>query len=231
MHIHYLQHVAFEGPGCIETWAKEKGHSLSATRLYLNESLPAITSFDALVVMGGPMGAYDEAIYDWMKEEKSFIKETINSGKKVIGICLGSQLVAEVLGAKVYPNKEKEIGWFPLTLTNAAKESSYTDFLPAEFTVFHFHGDTFDLPAGAKLLASSEACINQAYLYNNNVLGLQFHIEATQSGAEAMLEHCADELLVKEKYIQEAAEIKKQMSGYISKNNAYTFELLNRFFQ
>ncbi len=230
MHIHYLQHVAFEGPGCIETWVREKGHTLSVTRLYLNEPLPQVSTFDALVVMGGPMSAYDEAIYDWMKAEKVFIREAINNAKKVIGICLGSQLIAEVLGARVYPNKEKEIGWFPLTLTNAGKENTCTDFLPSEFTVFHFHGDTFDLPEGAKLLASSEACVNQAYLYKNNVLGLQFHIEATQSGAEAMLEHCAGEL-VEAKYIQQADEIKSQMDKYVPENNVYMFELLNRFLQ
>src|ERR1019366_3931236 len=116
MRLHYLQHVPFEGPGKIEEWAAKANHTVKASRLYANDSLPAAESFDMLVVMGGPMGANEDARYRWMKGEKLLIELAIEKEKKVLGICLGAQLIARVLGAKVYANGEKEIGWFPIEL-------------------------------------------------------------------------------------------------------------------
>ncbi|MCG8378009.1 MAG: type 1 glutamine amidotransferase, partial [Proteobacteria bacterium] len=112
MNIHFLQHVPFEGLGSIENYINEKSHHLSCSRLYLDQELPSVNDLDWLFVMGGPMGIYDEDQYPWLDREKKFIKQCIDSGKIVLGFCLGAQLIADVLGAKVYKNQYREIGWF-----------------------------------------------------------------------------------------------------------------------
>ena len=181
MRIHYFQHVPEEGLGSIESWARSRGHLLYATRFYLAEKLPQAESADMLVIMGGPMSVNDEAEYLWLKEELAFTREAIASGIPVLGICLGAQLIAKALGGSVFPNRAKEIGWFPVTMTAAARQSRLFSFLPAELTVFHWHGETFSLPEGALLLASSAACDHQAFSYgeSEHVLALQFHCEMT----------------------------------------------------
>lgn len=194
MRLHYLQHVAFENPGCILDWAKEKKFSISRSLLYQNEPLPNVDDFDLLVVMGGPMGANDDHLYPWMRPEKKLIEQAIHSGKKVIGICLGAQIVANVLGQKVYRNSEKEIGWFPIEWTEAALSINALNHLPKFLTVFHWHGDTFDVPPGALHLAKSQACKNQAFLFEDNVLAFQFHLEVKPDNVRAMVENCGDEL-------------------------------------
>ena len=125
MRIHHLQHVPFEGLGCMKPYFINKGHQLSSTHLYLNEPLPQLHDFDWLIVMGGPMGVSDELHYPWMSKEKSLIKSSIESGKIVLGICLGAQFIADALGSKVYKNSHREIGWFPI---NVAKQLDNTIF-------------------------------------------------------------------------------------------------------
>lgn len=209
MKIHYLQHIPFEGLGNIQDWIESKGHSLSATRFYKNESLPEPDKIDWLIVMGGPMGSYDEMIYPWLAAEKEFIGQMISHGKKVLGICLGAQLIASALGAKVYPNAQKEIGWFPLKLTEQGTASNLFQGFPKAFDVFHWHGDTFDLPEGAILLAESAACKNQAFSYQKNVLALQFHLDLKKENVEALIDHCASEL-VRAPFIQGAKQMTAQ---------------------
>jgi GMP synthase (glutamine-hydrolysing) len=208
MRIHALQHAPFEGLGNIQTWADECQHTVTITKLFVDEQLPSVASFDALLVLGGPMNIYEESQYKWLKEEKSFIKRVIHEHKYVLGICLGAQLIADVLGAKVYQGKEKEIGWFPVTLSDEVEKRF--PFLPKALEVFHWHGDTFDLPIGATLLASSKACINQAFLYNERVIGLQFHLEMTKESIELMIENCKDELQEQRLYVQNIDEINNQ---------------------
>lgn len=199
--IHSLQHVPFEDLANIKTWADHKGYSISETKLFNNEALPDLKNFDWLVILGGPMNIYEEDQYSWLKVEKEFIKQAINNNKTVIGICLGAQLIADALGAKIYRNQYKEIGWLPVTLTQEAQNLSLFQSFPQTFEAFHWHGDTFDLPQECTLLATSEACRNQAFIYNSRVIGLQFHIEYTLNSIAQMLYHCADEL-VEGKYIQ-----------------------------
>lgn len=203
MRIRCLQHVPFEGPAAIADWAAQRGHEIGITHLYAGDRLPPQGNFDRLVIMGGPMGIHDEADYPWLQSEKAFLRETIDAGKCVIGICLGAQLLADVLGAKVYRGPHKEIGWFPIELTDTATESSIFGHLPSRFDVFHWHGDTFDLPPGALHIAASEGCVNQAFLYDNRVLGLQFHMESTPASVAAIVENCGDEI-VSAPYIQAA---------------------------
>ncbi len=193
--IHYFQHVPFEGLGAIEGWATRSGHRLSFTRFCDGDSLPTLADVDWLVIMGGPMSVHDERAYPWLRREKRFIEAAIRSRRIVLGICLGAQLVADVLGAKVYPNAWKEIGWFPIHRTPQATSNRLGRTLPESINVFHWHGDTFDLPSGAVPLAHSEACPNQAFAYGERVLGLQFHLETTKAGAEQLIAHGAVELV------------------------------------
>lgn len=145
--IHYLQHVPFEGLAAIQDWIQSRGHHVSSSLLYKKDhSFPDIQSIDWLLVMGGPMGVYEEENYPRLAEEKKYIKQAIQAGKTVIGICLGAQLIANVLGAKIYPNVEKEIGWYPITFTDQAAKDHLFTFFPRQMDVFHWHGDTFDLP-------------------------------------------------------------------------------------
>lgn len=201
MRIHYLQHVPFEGLGFIGEWAERKGHPVTGTMLYEGEKPPDTAGFEMLVVMGGPMGVEDVSKYAWLTPEKRFIEQAIRAGKQVLGICLGAQLIARVLGARVYRNDEKEIGWYSVSVTETAGQSSVGRRLPQTFPAFHWHGDTFDLPAGAVHLARSEACRHQAFSYGENALGLQFHLESTLKSIELLIENCGDEL-VPGKYIQ-----------------------------
>ncbi len=219
MKLHYLQHVPFEGLGSIEDWAKAKGHALSATRFYNNEPLPNVEDIDWLVVMGGPMNIYEESKYPWLAQEKRFIEQAIANEKIVLGICLGSQLIADVLGAKVFPNPDKEIGWFPIELTSEAQSSPTFNVLPQQFTVFHWHGDTFELPSGAIRMAKSEGCENQAFIYGERVIGLQFHLESTKESIQKLVENCADEL-VEGRYIQKPDELLSGENNFRQINEA-----------
>jgi GMP synthase-like glutamine amidotransferase len=193
MRIHYLQHVPFEDLGNIQVWAEERGHETSGTMLFRDESLPGLEDLDWLVVMGGPMNIYEHDKYPWLGREKEFIHQAINAGKIVLGICLGAQLMADVLGAKVHRNEEREIGWFPVKLTALARDSRIFRALPESFTAFHWHGDTFDIPPGGVRMAESQACRNQAFELGKAV-GLQFHLESSMDSIDHLIINCADEL-------------------------------------
>jgi GMP synthase-like glutamine amidotransferase len=223
--IQTLTHVPFEGLGCIEEWISANNHSVSFTKLYEEYTLPAIDTFDWLIIMGGPMGVYDEAIHPWLTDEKAFIKQAIDAGKTIIGICLGSQLIAEILNARVYPNKQKEIGWYDLKMSTDGKDEPILTDFEETFPVFHWHGDTYDLPVGSIRLFSSEICLNQAFLYNKNVLGLQFHFEVTEESMAEMVKHGAQELIENDT-IQSAHQILSQ-TDHIAANNQKMFKILD----
>lgn len=193
MRIHVLQHVLFEGPAAIAEWAETHGHDLTTTHRYAGEALPDFEEFDFLVVLGGPMNIHDDADHAWLPNERAFIRAAIESGKIVLGICLGAQLIAHALGARVYAGPEKEIGWYQISLTEAAQDGLFIGYAP-RFSALHWHGDTFDLPADATHLARSAAYENQAFLWGDRVLALQFHLEATGESVELLTEHCAAEL-------------------------------------
>lgn len=184
MKVHVLQHVQFEGLGCIERWLETQGAQVGFTRLFQGDTLPTPNSIDMIIAMGGPMSVNDEKEFAWLKQEKQFIRDAIARGVPILGICLGAQLIASVLGERVYRNKLKEIGWFPIQAVPTAEPAFR---FPAECLVFHWHGETFDLPTGAVLLAKSACCENQAFQLMSNVIGLQFHLESTPQSAIALL--------------------------------------------
>ena len=192
--LHFIQHVPFEGIVYIETYARNNGFLISGTRIYENNPFPKPDAYDWLVIMGGPMGVHDERIHPWLLDEKKCIEQAIERGKKVIGICLGAQLIAAVLGAKVYANRAREIGWFPVTLTPAARETGICKGISDRFTAFHWHGDTFDIPRGALHIAVSDACANQAFIYDGHVIGLQFHCESTAGAIAGLIDNCGNEI-------------------------------------
>lgn len=218
MRIHHLQHVAFEGLGSIEPFLLARGHHLTMSHLYRGDTLPDVADIDWLIVMGGPMGIYDEDKYPWLSNEKRFIRQAIEQGKTVLGICLGAQLIADALGAKVIANPWREIGWFRISRADGVEDTLLADALPAETEVFHWHGDTFDIPTGAAPLASSDACRNQGFIYDNRVVALQFHLEITPQGAMALIEHCRDEL-DGSRYVQNEHEMLADPAWFMSLNH------------
>jgi len=193
MRIHCLQHVPFEGPAAIGDWAHERGHKLIITRLDRGQHLPAIGTFDWLLVMGGPMGVADRQRHAWMSPEIELVAGAVDAGRRVLGICLGAQLLAHALGARVYPAFGREIGWFGVkTVGGRGPEDAFG--LPPRFTPLHWHGDTFDLPAGAVHLAAGPLCGIQAFAFGPRVVGLQFHLESTPDSVAALVDHCAGEI-------------------------------------
>lgn len=212
MRAHIFQHLAFEGPGTIQPWLKNAGFEITFTVFSEKVYFPGIKEIDFLVIMGGSMSVNDEDKHPWLIEEKQFIREFISTGKPVLGICLGAQLIASALGAKVYPNKTKEIGWFHVHGKTNLPPSGFQ--FPASFFSLHWHGETFDLPEGAVLLASSEATKNQAFLFGQNVLAIQFHPEADSETLEDFCFHFKKEL-VPGTFIQSGEEILADGAKYL----------------
>jgi len=226
MRVHWLQHADFEDLGCIAPRLAANGHKVSGTRLYAGETPPDSAAFDALIVMGGPMNIYEYDRYPWLRDEKRLIRAAVDAGKRVLGVCLGAQLLADVLGGPVTRNADSEIGWFPLSLTAAGRESALFADLPRDFTGFHWHGDTYALPPGAECLATSEACAQQAFALGQRVLGLQFHLEVTRANAEEWFRH---ERPQPARYVQTPEHILAQQNSF-EKNNRWMRAVLGRFF-
>lgn len=208
MKIHCLQHLKNETLGNIGTWVSLKGHSLTKTLLYERPVFPEPEEFDMLLIMGGTMSVYQEKEFPWLRPEKEFVKKVVDTGKPVLGSCFGAQMVADVLGGKVTRNRFKEIGWYrvkALAEENVNNGRGINSELPAglfpEFTAFMWHGDTFEIPAGAVRLFESEACQNQGFIYRENILGLQFHPEADRRWIRNLIEDSEHEL-VEGKFIQ-----------------------------
>lgn len=230
MHAHVFQHVPFEGLGSIGPWLEARRAVVTGTRFFEDPVLPGAEGLDLLIVMGGPMSVNDEKLYPWLIAEKRFIAQAILRGKAVLGVCLGAQLIAAALGARIYPNGEKEIGWFPVYSLPVPEtfpgEAGPSFRFPEESLVFHWHGETFDLPTGAVHLARSGVCLNQAFQYGRRVVGLQFHLEMTPQAVHELVDDGRDEL-VPARCIQSEAEILSAPVERYAENNRLMAALLS----
>lgn len=225
MIVHAIYHAPFEGLGYIADWIKERNHGLTETHIYRQERLPDKSDFDMLVIMGGPMNVYEEQLYPWLKDEKVLIRRAIEGDKRVLGICLGAQLVALALDSKVYRNGKPEIGWFPVYLDHGLPADDPAEQEPAMIT-FHWHGDTFDLPDKAKRLAYSDATVNQAFSYENRILAIQFHPEVGTGDILRMIQGSGTQLK-KDVFVQTANEM-TAVTAHIGQNRALLGKWLDR---
>lgn len=200
MHAHYLQHADFERLGSIRSWLEGHDYSISATRLHRGESLPELDDIDLLIIMGGVMSVNDEQEHPWLVAEKAFISRAIDQGIAVLGVCLGAQLIASVMGSRVKPNAVREIGWFPVRAVKHGMADVFS--FPEQINVLHWHGETFDLPTGAVHLASSRACDNQAFQWGDRVIGLQCHLESTATQVKAFVDASSAAELQAQEWVQ-----------------------------
>jgi GMP synthase (glutamine-hydrolysing) len=171
-----LQHIYCEPPAAYEDELRARGHDVVRVELDAQEALPDWREFAGLIVMGGPMGAYDDDVHHWLREEKRLLREAVEADVPVWGVCLGAQLLAASLGAEVRQGPRAEVGILPVELTPAAAGDPVFAGLPPRFPTLQWHSDTFELPEGATLLASSPAYLNQAFVVRR-AYGLQFHLE------------------------------------------------------
>lgn len=180
-----IRHVHFEDLGAFEPVLRDAGYQIRYCDIGLDEPAAIALGTDLLVVLGAPIGAYEEEKYPFLIDELRLIGQRLSASLPVLGICLGAQLMARALGARVYPGKSKEIGWASIELADAARGTPLHHL--AELPVLHWHGDTFDLPEGAVRLASTAITLNQAFAAGSTALGLQFHVEVQERGFERWL--------------------------------------------
>ncbi len=224
MRVHWLQHAEHEDLGCIAPWLAARGHTVSCSRLQRGEAPPRPEAYDWLIVLGGPMNIYEHAAYPWLVGEKQAIRAALQADKRVLGICLGAQLVADQLGGPVVKNSETEIGWHPVTLTAAGRSDAAFKGFPASFSPFHWHGDTFALPLGAQPLMASAACANQAFVHGRQVVGIQFHLEVTAANARDWF---ALERPTPGRYVQTPEAILAELAGFAANNRLMQLLLQN----
>jgi GMP synthase-like glutamine amidotransferase len=219
MNVHILQHVPFEDIGCIKSWIESQKATITYTKFFEREFLPDLERLDLIVVLGGPMSVNDEDAFPWLRPEKVFIHDAVKQGVPTLGICLGAQLLASAMSARVYRNAHREIGWFEVTRMSC--EENVFQF-PERCLGFHWHGETFDLPGGAIHLAKSSACEHQAFQIGRHAVGLQFHLETTPEGVHSLIENCRDELTIGP-YIQEEKDLQSiSASVYVRANSIMT---------
>jgi GMP synthase-like glutamine amidotransferase len=230
MSVLICKNISAEGPGTIEDFLKTKGIPYTVVDLSKGEKIPDAEAFDTLIMMGGPMSVNENDIYPYIKEEEELVRDFIFKDKRILGICLGAQIMAKALGARVYKGKQKEIGWYDIELTSEGIADAlmrrlavhpHVGDLWRRFKVFHWHGETFDIPRGAVRLASSDLFPNQAFRYGKNAYAFQFHIEVTK---EMIYDWLKDENIDK-------ASLKKETERYYDVYYGRALNFYKTFFQ
>lgn len=221
-----IQHAEHIEAGSVIDWIKERGYRYKLQDAWLTEEWPAISEYEALVVMGGPMSAYDEENHPFLIDEKRFINEFISSGKPTMGICLGHQLLAEVLGGRVEKGNN-EIGWHDVRFTKFLKS---IEAPPKHQKVFQWHGDVVQLPPGANNIGTSEANLVQGFNLNN-VFTMQFHAEVKQENLELMIEHSNKDLSAGGPFIQTKEELLQGLDEYQAASQRLLFDIMDAHFR
>jgi GMP synthase-like glutamine amidotransferase len=216
-----FQQLPFEDLGAIRPWLEARGYEIRYTRFLEGDTPPDPASYGLLVALGGFMGVHDEAEYPWLRTEKAALTAAMRAGVPTVGICLGAQLIAHCLGAEVARNPEREIGFFPVEWEGFPGAAT----LP----VFHWHGDTFAIPEGARRIGSSAACKNQGF-WKPGVLGLQCHLEATPQSVDALVRNCAAELAPGMPFVQSAAAMQGVPEATFERMHQFLNDMLDRFF-
>ena len=193
MNVVIIKHIEIDGLGLIEYCLNQENIPYQILELKSSLHLPKLDDLTHIVILGGPMNVYDEERYPFLREEDLFIKEAIQRGKSILGICLGAQLIAKALGAKVFKAITKEIGWYDILLTIDGFKDALFSHLPKSFPVFQWHEDTFEIPKAARLMATSNSIPHQAFRYGERVYGLQFHLEVTEEMIQEWMETFEEE--------------------------------------
>lgn len=224
-----IKHIDIEGPGLIEEFLKEEKIQYEILCLEDRLNFPPVDKFTHIIILGGPMNVYEEDKYPFLKREDIFIKESIQKGKSILGICLGAQLIAKALGAKVFKAPVKEIGWYKVSLTDDGIEDPLFSGFPSEFTVFQWHEDTFEIPYGAKRMVSSSPVTNQAFRYGKRVYGLQFHLEVTEQMIHEWLKTYEEEFSEDEALPFTQKQILDDTKNYITNFKSMGMKFLRNF--
>lgn len=227
MKLHHITHVNCENIGVIGEWAKAQRMEITGSKPYSGDTLPDCGEFDFLVVMGGPQSAVELEKHPYLEVEVNLIREAIDQGKYVLGFCLGAQLIGQALGTKASKSPEKEIGVFPIELTQAGQQDRIFSLFPKEFEVMHWHSDMPGIADSAELLAKSAGCPQQAFSYGEKVYGLQFHIEIERASLIKMIERFSSDL-TPNKFVQSKEDM---LSKNIEAINEYVPKFLNAFIQ
>lgn len=224
-----IQHVAHESPGWILDWLSAHNMAYMLVDISREDPLPSSNEIDGLIVLGGSMNVYEESRYPWLSEEKDLIRRCIKHQKKVFGICLGAQLISVSLGAKVKRNAALEVGWYPVHFPEGKLPKHLGNVFPGDLMTFHWHGDMFEIPQGARLFATSEACNNQGYTYGKHVMAIQFHPEMTEEGINKLIMHDTDDLFSESVFVQTVEQIRQGFT-HITENKEFLFRVLTSFF-
>ncbi len=223
-----FQNEECEHLGVFSKILNENNISYQYIKLYEEEEIPNLNDYSAIIILGGPMNVYEERKYPFLKKENSSIKEALKINKPMLGICLGAQIIARAAGAKVYPAKRKEIGWFTLNLTTGGIENDVFRGLERQFTVFQWHGDTFDIPSGSIKLAKSNLFPNQAFSIGKTIYALQFHLEVTKKMILEWVNRYEDELVTLKEEV-DPDEMLKSSEHHIQPLNNHAFLLFSNF--
>lgn len=223
--IHILQHIPTDGPTLIRDWLEARGREARVVRIDHGEPIPEASDVSQLIVLGGTMNVDQEREHPWLRDEKKLLEAHLRSERPVLGICLGGQMLARVLGARVTRNRGWEIGWHPVRFGGSAGSGD-----PREVELFQWHEDTFEIPAGARRLASSAACENQAFAYGPRALALQFHPEVDEAWIRLALADVALPDAGALDRIQEPEAMLADVAPRVERSRAYLFELLDGLF-
>tara|TARA_B100000315_G_scaffold28481_1_gene24290 strand:- start:25842 stop:26546 length:705 start_codon:yes stop_codon:yes gene_type:complete len=226
-----LQNIGCEDLGTMEAAIKSRDMGYHYIHLYNNDNPPEnLSGYSALIILGGPMNVYETKQFPYLIDEERLIREAINKNIATLGLCLGSQLIAKTAGAKVIAGKKKEIGWYPVSLTTDGLNDPLFAGFDKNNTVFQWHGDTFDIPSGAKKLAESELFPNQAFKIDEKIVGLQFHLEVTEEAAFQWMEEYKEELNSLKDYI-DPEKMKKDTTEKIENLKKLAQQFYNNFFK